>query len=74
MAPMTDSARNRDQLRSEAQENKDAQKSDRALWLVWMGLMMLAVILLPFIVRQSALVQALADMCMTALGLAQSPG
>ena len=43
--------------------------SDKHLWYVWMGLMIIAVALLPFIVREGALVQAIADMCMTALGI-----
>lgn len=43
--------------------------SDKHLWYVWMGLMIVAVALLPFIVREGAVVRALADMCMTALGL-----
>ena len=43
--------------------------SDRHLWFVWMGLMVVAVALLPFIVREGAIVRTFADMCMTALGL-----
>ena len=43
--------------------------SDRHLWYVWMGLMVVAVILLPFIVREGAVVRAIADMCISALGL-----
>jgi len=43
--------------------------SDRHLWYVWMGLVIVAAVLLPFIVRETALVRALADMCMTALGI-----
>ena len=43
--------------------------SDRHLWFVWMGLMVVAIALLPFIVREGAIVRTLADMCMTALGL-----
>ena len=42
--------------------------SDKHLWYVWMGLMVIAVVLLPFIVREGALVRAIADMCITALG------
>lgn len=37
---------------------------DASLWLTWMGIMILAVIALPFIVRQSDVVRALADLCM----------
>ena len=32
------------------------------------GVMLIAVVLLPFIVREGALVRAIADMCITALG------
>ena len=48
--------------------DKDAA-SDKHLWYVWMGLMIVAAALLPFIARETALVRALADMCMTALGI-----
>ena len=43
--------------------------SDRHLWFVWMGLMVVAIALLPLIVREGAIVRTLADMCITALGL-----
>ncbi len=57
------------------QEDKTAASdrgaaSDRHLWFVWMGLMISrGCALLPFIVREGALVRALADMCITILGL-----
>jgi len=61
-------------LRLAKQEKKEPASdrgaaSDRHLWFVWMGLMAVAVALLPFIVREGALVRALADMCITVLGL-----
>lgn len=61
-------------LRTAKQGNKKpladgGAASDRHLWFVWMGLMVVAVALLPFIVREGALVRALADMCITVLGL-----
>jgi hypothetical protein len=61
-------------LRPAKQEEKERASdrgaaSDRHLWFVWMGLMVVAVALLPFIVREGALVRALADMCITVLGL-----
>ena len=43
--------------------------SDRHLWFVRVGLMVVAVALLPFNVREGAIVRPFADMCMTALGL-----
>ncbi len=57
-----------DKSKPDQASTKPQHHSDRLLWLVWMGLMVLAVISLPFVVRQSELVRALADMCMTALG------
>ena len=41
--------------------------SDKALWVIWGVMVLMTVIALPFIVRQSAVIQAFADMCMTAL-------
>ena len=40
---------------------------DKALWVIWGVMVLMTVIALPFIVRQSAVIQAFADMCMTAL-------
>ena len=62
-------------LKNKQSEDKKANptvkgaSSDKHLWYVWMGLMIISVALLPFIVREGALVQAIADMCMTALGI-----
>ena len=61
-------------LRTAKQGNKKpladgGAASDRHLWFVWMGLMVVAIALLPFIVREGAIVRTLADMCITALGL-----
>ncbi|MDA9672610.1 hypothetical protein N9U04_01795 [Alphaproteobacteria bacterium] len=40
---------------------------DKALWIIWGVMVLITIIALPFIVRQSAVIQAFADMCMTAL-------
>ena len=61
-------------LRTAKQGNKKTLSdggaaSDRYLWFVWMGLMVVAIALLPFIVREGAIVRTFASMCMTALGL-----
>ena len=55
-------------IKSGKKESDKGASSDRHLWYVWMGLMLIAVVLLPFIVREGALVRAIADMCMAALG------
>ena len=55
-------------MKAEKKESDKGASSDRHLWYVWMGLMVMAVVLLPFIVREGALVRAIADMCITALG------
>ena len=54
---------------AEAGPSDKGAASDKNLWYVWMGLMIIAVALLPFIVREEALVRAIADMCMNALGI-----
>ena len=40
---------------------------DRAVWFVWAGIVLITLVALPFVVRQTAVVRAIADMCMTAL-------
>ena len=48
------------------QEN-DAQKlvrpADRSVWLIWLGMVLLAVATLPFAVRNSEIVRQIAAMC-----------
>ena len=55
-------------MKAKKKENDKGASSDRHILYVWMGLMLIAVVLLPFIVREGALVRAIADMCITALG------
>ena len=40
---------------------------DKALWMIWGVMVLIIMLALPFIVRQSAVTQSFADMCMTAL-------
>jgi hypothetical protein len=47
----------------------DRHADDRFIWGVWMGIMLISVICLPFIVRHSELARSFADMCLTALSL-----
>ena len=55
-------------MKAEKKESDKGASSDLHLWYVWMGVMLIAVVLLPFIVREGALVRAIADMCTIALG------
>lgn len=45
--------------------DEDKQHPDRGLWLIWGILLLVAVIALPFIARQSEILQAIAEACMT---------
>jgi len=49
--------------------SSDRHADDRFIWGVWMGIMLISVICLPFIVRHSELARSFADMCLTALSL-----
>jgi hypothetical protein len=40
---------------------------DKPLWMIWCVMVLMTVIALPFIVRQSAVIQAFADICITTL-------
>lgn len=55
-------------MKAKKKESNKGASSDRHILYVWMGLMLIAVVLLPFIVREGALVRAIADMCITVLG------
>ena len=37
--------------------------ADRAVWLIWLGLVLLAVAVLPFVLRNSETVRQVAAMC-----------
>ncbi len=40
---------------------------DRVVWLIWAVMLLITVLALPFVVRQTAIVNAIANMCMTEL-------
>ena len=48
-------------------QQKNNQKlvrpADRSVWLIWLGMLLLAVAILPFAVRNSEIVRQIAAMC-----------
>jgi len=51
-------------------DHRDDHRADnRFIWGLWMSIMLVSVICLPFIVRHSELARNFADMCLTALSL-----
>ena len=48
-------------------QQKNNQKlvrpADRSVWLIWLGMLLLAVVILPFSVRNSEIVRQIAAMC-----------
>ena len=46
---------------------KEQPHPDRAVWLIWAVMVLITLLALPFVVRQTAIVRAFADICMTAL-------
>lgn len=52
-----------------AQNDSDiAQNPDKGIWIIWAILLVIAVIALPFIARQSEILTAIADACLTLIG------
>jgi hypothetical protein len=52
------------------QQNDDqklVRPADRSVWLIWLGMVLLAVAILPFAVRNSEIVRQIAAMCGFAL-------
>ena len=48
------------------QQNDDlklVRHADRSVWLIWLGMVLLAVAILPFAVRNSEIVRQIATMC-----------
>ena len=48
------------------QQNDDqklVRPADRSVWLIWLGIVLLAVAILPFAVRNSEIVRQIAAMC-----------
>ncbi len=48
-------------------KSKKQLDSDRTVWLIWAGMVVITLLALPFVVRQHAIVGAIANMCMTVL-------
>ena len=44
-------------------DQKLVRPADRSVWLIWLGMMLLAVAILPFAVRNSEIVRQIAAMC-----------
>mgnify|MGYP001321464099 FL=1 len=48
------------------QQNNDqnlVRPADRSVWLIWLGMVLLAMAILPFAVRNSEIVRQIAAMC-----------
>ena len=48
------------------QQNDDqklVRPADRSVWLIWLGMVLLAMAILPFVVRNSEIVHQIAVMC-----------
>ena len=48
------------------QQNNDqklVRTADRSVWLIWLGMVLLALAILPFAVRNSEIVRQIAAMC-----------
>jgi hypothetical protein len=50
------------------QKSKSRRHPDGSAWLIWAVLLVIAVAILPFVVRNSEIVRQLATMCGFALG------
>jgi uncharacterized integral membrane protein len=44
-------------------DQKLVRPADRSVWLIWLGMVLLAVAILPFAVRNSEIVRQIAAMC-----------
>ena len=44
-------------------DQKPVRPADRSVWLIWLGMVLLAVAILPFAVRNSEIVRQIAAMC-----------
>jgi uncharacterized integral membrane protein len=44
-------------------DQKLFRPADRSVWLIWLGMVLLAVAILPFAVRNSEMVRQIAAMC-----------
>jgi len=51
------------QIDQKNNDRKLVRPADRSVWLIWLGMVLLAVAILPFAVRNSEIVRQIAAMC-----------
>ena len=51
------------QIDQQNNDQKLVRPADRSVWLIWFGMVLLAVAILPFSVRNSEIVRQIAAMC-----------
>jgi hypothetical protein len=51
------------QIDQQNNDQKLVRPADRSVWLIWLGMVLLAVGILPFSVRNSEIVRQIAAMC-----------
>jgi len=51
------------QIDQQNNDQKLVRPADRSEWLIWLGMVLLAVAILPFAVRNSEIVRQIAAMC-----------
>ncbi|WP_443646381.1 hypothetical protein [Candidatus Ponderosibacter sp. Uisw_141_02] len=51
------------QIDQQNNDQKLVRPADRSVWLIWLGMVLLAVAILPFAVRNSETVRQIAAMC-----------
>ena len=51
------------QIDQQNNDQKPVRPADRSVWLIWLGMVLLAVAILPFAVRSSEIVRQIAAMC-----------
>ena len=51
------------QIEQQNNDQKLVRPADRSVWLIWLGMVLLAVAILPFAVRNSEIVRQIAAMC-----------
>ena len=51
------------QIDQQNNDQKLVRPANRSVWLIWLGMVLLAVAILPFAVRNSEIVRQIAAMC-----------
>jgi hypothetical protein len=51
------------QIDQQNNDQKLVRPADRSVWLIWLGMVLLAVAILPFAVRNNEIVRQIAAMC-----------